>query len=171
MSREEAASAKKDAWSDVSAFFNGEYALTDGDNNSGVSSVVKEKAPKEEILYDLSTSQGRVDARDAVISRIRTNLKTAYTTRAKGKWAIVEEEAREDLAKYADWHCEKTEEVVAKAEGLRTASDILEEVKRKVGESRFANKRAMDAYNRERNRKGIEQCLRSWEQCKEHEGR
>ena len=170
MNRGELAAMKNSSY-DFGALFKMMNELAEQASNSGVSSVVKEKAPKEEILYDLSTSQGRVDARDAVISRIRTNLKTAYTTRAKGKWAIVEEEAREDLAKYADWHCEKTEEVVAKAEGLRTASDILEEVKRKVGESRFANKRAMDAYNRERNRKGIEQCLRSWEQCKEHEGR
>lgn len=156
---------------DYSEFFKNMDEIAKEASNSGASSVVEEKAAEEEKLYDLSTYQGRVDARDAVISRIHTNLKTAYTKRAEKVWAIVKNEAKEDLAKYADRHCEKTEEVIAKSEGLRTASDILEEVKRWVGESRFANKRAMDAYNRERNRKGIEQCLRSWEQCKEHEGR
>ena len=168
MDEVESTAAKENA---IKAFFKAMDEIAQESSNSGVSSVVKEEAAEEEKLYDLSTYQGRVDARDAVISRIRTNLKTAYTKRAEKVWAIVKNEAKEDLAKYADRHCEKTEEVISKSEGLRTAKDILEEVKRRVGESRFANKRAMDAYNRKRNKEGIEQCLRYWEQGKKHEGR
>ena len=132
--------------------------------NSGVGSEVR--AAK---TFDLSTKEGKVAARAAVTAVIKSDLGRDFKTRAERKWAIVEETAKEDLAKYANLHGEKAEEIISVSEGLFTARDILKQAKRWVGESRFANERAMKAYNAKRNREGIEYSQRYWTQGKENE--
>ena len=129
---------------DVSAFFNEMDKIED--------KVMKDAAKK----FDLSTEKGRTKARDAVTTLIVSDLGRAFNYAKKRNKIYLDKEIltadtiEEDLNKYYDRYGEKAEEIISNSEGVYTARDILREIKRRVGESRFANENAKKAYEKEK---------------------
>ena len=129
---------------DVSAFFNEMDKIED--------KAMKDAAKK----FDLSTEKGRTKARDAVTALIVSDLGRAFNYAKKRNKIYLDKEIltadtiEEDLNKYYDRYGEKAEEIISNSEGVYTARDILREIKRRVGESRFANENAKKAYEKEK---------------------